>query len=48
MPTPWGVLARGERSPGLEEIDGCITGTLYLFQKRVDEIADIRATVIGK
>ncbi|WAL96309.1 ATP-grasp ribosomal peptide maturase [Streptomyces sp. Je 1-369] len=30
-----------------DQIDHSVSGTMHLFQKRVDKIADIRATVIG-
>ena len=31
-----------------DEIDDSVTGTMHLFQKRVDKVADIRVTVIGE
>ncbi|MFI1536771.1 ATP-grasp ribosomal peptide maturase [Streptomyces anandii] len=31
-----------------DEIDNSVTGTMHLFQKRVDKVADIRVTVIGE
>lgn len=31
-----------------EEIDDSVTGTMHLFQKRVDKVADVRVTVIGE
>ncbi|WOX11138.1 ATP-grasp ribosomal peptide maturase [Streptomyces sp. N50] len=32
----------------VDEIDDSVTGTMHLFQKRVDKVADIRVTVIGE
>ncbi|MFK0190865.1 ATP-grasp ribosomal peptide maturase [Kitasatospora sp. NPDC090308] len=31
-----------------DEIDGTVSGTMHLFQQRVDKTADIRVTVIGE
>ena len=32
----------------VDEIDDSVTGTMHLFQKRVDKVADVRVTVIGE
>ncbi|MEU9978698.1 ATP-grasp ribosomal peptide maturase [Streptomyces sp. NPDC051014] len=31
-----------------DEIDDSVTGTMHLFQKRVDKVADVRVTVVGE
>jgi hypothetical protein len=31
-----------------DEIDEAVTGTVHLFQQRVDKVADVRVTVIGE